>query len=216
MVLRQLEGLNPLTAERVLAQMIRMGGDRVKEKMGILLSSKNSALRCEAIALIAPSHIQLTQELMDLFQSDKRDVRTAALETFVRHRVRSAGPRLVSIVEDGSFIERTLDEQQHVFDALWALNPSRSEKLLSEIVSKHGLMTNDALDRTRVLAARMLAERGDTQRALEALQSAEALRPWNSATLRRVASSAAADLLARVARPGRAKTPSGGPIGGTP
>src|SRR5690606_25511519 len=120
------------------------------------------------------------QELMKLFASDDRAVRTAALDTFVRHKVRSAGPRLVTIVEDDAFIARALDEQEQVLNALWALNPARSEKLLSELVSKHGLMGNPTLDQTRALAARMLAQRGDTQRALEALQGAEARRPWNS------------------------------------
>jgi hypothetical protein len=172
--------------------------------MAPLLSSTNSALRCEAIALIAPSDIALTQELMRLFASEDRSVRTAALATFVRHKVRSAGPRLVTIVEQPSFLKRPLDEQTEILEALWELNPSRSEKLLSELVGKHGLLTDETLDRTRSLAATMLGALGDTQRALDALQAAEARRPWNSAALRAVAAEARLKLVARVAAPARA------------
>lgn len=200
-VLRALEAMDPVAAQHVLTELLAAGGDRVKRQLSPLLQSKNSALRCEAIALIAPSHIALTQELMSLFSSDDRSVRSAALATFVRHKVRSAGPRLVTIVEDASFATRDSDEQREILNALWELNPARTEKLLSEMVAKHGLMSNDEADRIRALAAHMLGERGETQRALDALYGAEARRPWNSTELRAVAKSAAAALVARVAKP---------------
>lgn len=200
-VLQHLEHLNPLTAQSILRALLDAGGDRVKSKLRPLLTSKNSALRCEAIALIASSHIALTQELMKLFRSPDRAVRKAALDTFVRHKVRSAGPRLVTVVEDDAFVTRHPEEQQEIFEALWKLNPARSEALLSKLVAKHGLMHNEELDAVRTRAARMLGERADTQRALDALQAAEARRPWNSAELRQVAAAATKSLLSRVKTP---------------
>ena len=73
---------------------------------------------------------------------------------------------------------------------------------MSELVAKHGLMVKEELDAVRILAARMLGTRADTQRALEALQAAEARRPWNSGALRKVAAEMAKTLI------GRVKTPS--------
>jgi hypothetical protein len=193
-----LERVEPALAQRILRAVVEVRGDEVKEKLRPLVRSQNSALRCEALALLAPSQAELTQELMKLFASPDAKMRMAALDTFVRHKVRSAGPRLVSIVEDESFSERSPAEQRYVLESLWQLNPARTEKLLSEVVSRHGLMRSDELDVTRVLAARMLSERADTQRALEALQSAEARRPWNSPELRDVASAGVKALLSRV------------------
>jgi len=162
-----------------------------------LRTSPNTALRCEAIAQLAESKVALTDELMTLFQNDDKAVRWAALDTFVRHRVVSVGPGLVRLVEDGAFKERPLDDQQKVFEALHALHPPRTEALLSSLVSKHGLVANDALEQTRMLAARMLGEWAATEGALKALQGATHRRPWNSAPLREVCDHAARAIQAR-------------------
>jgi hypothetical protein len=196
-VLSKLETMNPLTAQRILGVLIERGGDRVKALLRPLMTSANSALRCEAIALTSASHLALTQELMRLFKSDDRDVRWAALDTFVRHRVLSAGPALVGLVEESDFAARALDEQQTVFEALSALNPTRSEALMCSVVAKHGLMRNEALERTRMLAARMLGEHAESDEALEAVRAASARRPWNGAPLREAAMLAAQHIGAR-------------------
>ncbi len=198
-VMRHLDKLSPQIARTLLAGLIASGGDAVNKRLRPLLKSDNRALRCEATAQLAPSQAVLSQELMKLFAGNDRALRSEVLHTLVRHKVRAAGPRLLAIVEDEGFIERAADEQEGMLNALWALNPARAEKLLSELVARHGLMKNDELDRTRGIAVRMLSERGYTQRALEALQGAEARRPWNSADLREAAAVAIKILLARTA-----------------
>jgi serine/threonine protein kinase len=196
-VIGKLEAMNPLTTQLILARLLERGGERVKAMLQPLRTSPNTALRCEAIAQLAESQIGLTDELMKLFQSDDKSVRWAALDTFVRHRVVSAGPGLVRLVDDGQFKERALDEQQKVLEALHALHPPRTEALLSSLVSKHGLVPNEALEQTRMLAARMLGEWAETEGALKALQGAARRRPWNSAPLREVSEHAARAVQAR-------------------
>jgi hypothetical protein len=197
LVFGELESLNPLVAQTVLGRMLEHSGAALRPKLQPLLSSGNSALRCEAIAQLASSHEELTWELMGLFASDDPAVRAAALDTFVRHRVVSAGPGLVGLVEDESFLVRSLDEQQRVFQAIWTLNPPRAEALLSQLVSKHGLLVDKKSEQTRALCARMLGEVGSSDLVVDALQSAGARRPWNSKQLREVAALALQQVTAR-------------------
>lgn len=198
LVLAHLDAMNPITAQMILGRMVAHGSPTLKPKLAPLLDSPNSALRCEALALLASSHAELTQELMQLFASDDPAIRQAALDTFVRHRVVSAGPALVGIVEQDSFADRALDEQQRVFQAIWTLNPPRGESLQSGLVSKHGLLVDKRNEHTRVLCARMLGEMASSDLALEALEGAAARRPWNSRPLREVAKLAADQVRTRM------------------
>jgi eukaryotic-like serine/threonine-protein kinase len=201
-LMRELEGLDPLVTQRVLAQLLLRGGQAMRALLETQRQSSNSALRCEAIAQLAASPVELAQELIELFQSSDEAVRRAALETFIRHGVRSAGPALVRVVEQEGFTSRSLDEQQRVFEALHALNPSRTEALLGEVVGRHGLTADEVLDQTRTLAVRLLGEWGASEAALEAARQASRRRWWNTAPLREVAVQAAAAIAARVAAGG--------------
>ena len=198
-VFAYLEKLNPLLAQRIVTTLVARGGARVKALLRPLLQSTNSAIRCEAMAQLATDHEQLTRELMQLFKSDDRIVRWAALDTFIRHRVVSAGPALVAIVERESFQDRALDEQQRVLSSIQSIHPPRCEKLLCEITTKHGIIAKEPLERTRMLAARMLGVHADSAMAIDALEQAATRRPWNSPQLREVAATALRQLEARIA-----------------
>lgn len=204
-VLERLEALSLPTAERVLAGMLSHGGEPVREALKPLLSSASPALRCEAIAQLATSQQQLAAELMILFQGPDQCERLAALATFVRHRVMSAGPALVHVVSADAFRQRPLDEQQAVFEAMFTLHPSRTEGLLGASLERHGVVVDHAVDRSRALAARLLGERATTAAALAALHETSRVRPWNSAELREVAKRAAEAIHSRLG-----STPGGG------
>ena len=197
-VFEVLSTLSPLVAQSIMMRLLSERGDRVKPMLAPLLQSENTALRCEAMAQLATSDIELTQELMKLFRSHDQDVRWAALDTFTRHKVMSAGPALVAVVEDKSFKGRSLAEQERVFNALFALNPGRTESLLTDLLSSHGIMRNDELEVTRVLAARMLGEHARGDKALAALKKATGRGWWNSPELREVAVLAANQIQARM------------------
>lgn len=198
LVFAQLPSLSPLVAQSIMMRLLAERGERIKPMLAPLLQSDNTALKCAAMAQLATSDIELTQELMKLFRSDDQSVRWAALDTFVRHEVMSAGPALVAVVEDKSFKSRSLAEQERVFNALFALNPGRTESLLTELLSSHGIMRNDELEVTRVLAARMLGEHASGDKALTALKKASGRGWWNSPELREVAVLAANQVQARM------------------
>ncbi|HHH26859.1 MAG TPA: serine/threonine protein kinase, partial [Polyangiaceae bacterium] len=70
LVFSQLPSLSPLVAQSIMMRLLSERGDRVKPMLAPLLESDNAALRCEAMAQLAQSDIELTQELMKLFRSD--------------------------------------------------------------------------------------------------------------------------------------------------
>ena len=206
-VVAELESLRPLVAQHLLGRLARDAGPQARSWLEPLLHSPSSALRCEALALLSPSSEQLCAELLQLFASDAADARRAALDTFVRHRVISAGPALVRLVQHDSFSERPIEEQRQMLEALFALNPHRSESLLVSLLRRHGLIPDAALDETRMLALTVLGERAASQETLDAVQGAARRRPWNTAKLREVATAAAAAIGRRLA--------TGGSSGGT-
>jgi serine/threonine protein kinase len=158
------------------------------------------ALRCEAMALMAASPEQLRDELLGLLDHPEPAMRSAALRTLAAHQVRAAGPLLVRRVQDPRFHTLPSDERRDLLEALHALHPGRAEALAIEILAKHGLLSDDALDQTRALCAELLGRQSVSMEALEAVLGATRRRPWNSATLRDIASIAAEPIAARLGK----------------
>lgn len=215
--LAHLAAMSPSVSVPLLAAVVAETTEATKAKLRPLLKSAEAELRCEALAILAPDANVVARELTKVVETGGRRLRTAALDALVRHNVRAAGPRLVALVESESFARRLPDDQREILEALFALNAPRTEQLLAALAQKHGLMKNEELEPTRVLAVRMLGERGASRDTLAAIQEAEALRPWNSAELRAAAAEAIRAMRARLpvdvaAEPGAAAEP---PAGGT-
>ena len=116
----------------------------------------------------------------------------------LRYNVRLAGPGLVHVIEDETFTTRPRQEQRQMLEVLYELNPPRGEALLTSILSRHGMLADDALDQSRSLAAEVLGERADSGNPLEALDDAARLRPWNTQGLRMTAGHAADQIRQRL------------------
>ncbi|EYF03056.1 serine/threonine-protein kinase [Chondromyces apiculatus] len=165
-----------------------------------------AALRCEAIAYLASSPEQLRDELMQLAEGGAPDLRVAALRTLAFHQIRAAGPLLVRRIQDPAFQKLSLDERRELLAALFTLNPARGEGMAVEILQRHGLLVDEAVEQTRTLAAEMLGKESRSQPALDAVVAAAKRRPWNSGELRDAASAAAEAIAARL---GQRLVPSG-------
>ena len=166
-----------------------------------LLMSPNQALRCEATALLAQSPEELGKQLVRLLGSTDPLLRSAALTTMERHNVRLAGPGLVGVIEAEGFVDRPVQEQRHMFETLYALNPPRAERLLISIVGQHGLMADDKVDRVRAVAADVLGKRADSANPLDALKGAARMRPWNTQQVRMAAGHAIEAIETRLSQP---------------
>jgi serine/threonine protein kinase len=198
-IIDMLDDLDPPLAQRMLARVAETLGDRAEELLKPILMSRNQALRCEATALLAPTPEMLGKQLVRLLSSSDRALRSASLTTMLRYNVRLAGPGLVGVIEDDGFSARPRDEQQQMLEVLYELNPPRGEALLTSMLSRHGMLADEALDQSRTLAAEVLGERADSGNPLEALDDAARLRPWNTQALRMAAGHAADQIRQRLA-----------------
>ena len=195
----QLERLEPELAHRIVAMLAKTGTQAGIDVVQSLLRSANPVLRCEATALLAESHDTLKDQLLGMIDALDESVRKAALSTMVRHEVRAAGPGLVRAIEDEKFWSRPTEAQRELLEALHCLHPRRAEEITTGIVSKHGLMKDDELERTRTMAAELLGAWGETDLALQGLQEAMTRRWWNSPALRTEAAKAAHAVSTRIA-----------------
>ena len=171
-----------------------------------LASAPNPTIKCEATAFLAQTADQLKDELGRLAEAPQPEVRAAALRTMAFHQVRAAGPLIVKRVQDPSFNQIPIEERRELFTALYALNAPRAEQIAVEIVQKHGLLVDDALEQTRALCAELLGLHAQAMPALEAVLAASKRRWWNTQPLRDAATVAAEAIAARL---GRRISPSG-------
>jgi hypothetical protein len=134
------------------------------------------------------------------------EVRVAALRALVGHDVASAVPRLIKRAQDGGFHKLPADERREVLAAMYTLSPERAEPVVIEIVQKHGLLVDEAVEETRALAADLLGQRSRSSDALQAVLGATKRRWWNTQLLREAAARAAEAIAARI---GKRLSPAG-------
>jgi hypothetical protein len=116
------------------------------------------------------------------------------------HQVRAAGPLLVKRVQDPTFNQLPVQERRELLSALFTLNPQRGEQIAIEIVQKHGLLVDEALEQTRALCAELLGQHSKTMEALDAVLQASKRRWWNTQPLRDAALIAAESIAQKLGR----------------
>ena len=188
------------TARPILKILAAIKTQSAEGALRRLAGCVNANLRCEAIANLAQSPDQLKDELGQLCENPQPEVRFAALRTLAFHQVRAAGPVLVRRAQDSSFHHLVPEERRELLDALHTLHAARAEALAIELINKHGLLADDALEGTRALCAELLGREARSIEALEAVMNATKRRFWNSASLRDVAVAAAESIAARLGK----------------
>ncbi|MBL9027611.1 MAG: serine/threonine protein kinase [Myxococcales bacterium] len=182
---------------RLLATIRTQGGFDALRR---LASSGNVTLRCESVAYLAQSPDQLRDELGRLAEAPQPELRQAALRTMAYHQVRAAGPLLVKRVQDPTFNQLPVPERRELLTALFALNPQRAEQIAMEVVQKHGLLVDEALEQTRALCAELLGQNAKSMEALDAVLQASKRRWWNTQPLRDAALVAAEAIAQKLGR----------------
>lgn len=163
-------------------------------------SEASPLIRCELAALLAATPEQRLERLLALTEDSEAAIRVAALRTLAYHQIRSAWPLINRKVQEEGFHTLGVDERRELLEATYALHPQRGEALAIEIVQKHGLMADVALDQTRVLAADLLGRVASSDTALEAVLAGTRKRWWNGTEVRSACASAATAIGARLGR----------------
>ncbi len=175
------------TARPMLRLLAALKTQTAWEALRRLAQSPNVTMRCEAVACLAQTPEQLRDELQKLAEAPNMELRQAALRAMAYHQVRAAGPLLVRRVQDPTFNQLPIGERRELMTALYVLNPQRAEQIAMEIVQKHGLLVDEALEETRALCAELLGQHAQNREALEAVLQASKRRWWNTQPLREAA-----------------------------
>ena len=165
-----------------------------------LSASPDPVLRCEVAASVARSPEALRDQLTQMAEQAEPEVRVAALRALVGHGVLGAAPRLTKRAQESSFHKLPEAERRELLAAIYSLDPERGEPVVIEIVQKHGLFVDEAVEQTRALAAELLGQRARSNEALQAVLAATKRRWWNTQPLRDAAARAAEAIGARTGK----------------
>ncbi len=144
---------------------------------------------------------QAKGEITALLDSLEGPVRMRTLELVAQLNVLAAGPFLVRRVQSDSFHDLAIEERRQWLQTICLLKASRGESLAVELLSKRRLLSNEASEQSRAVAAEALGAY-DSSETIEALQVAAKQRWGTSATVRDAALKALGEIESRRAKRG--------------
>jgi hypothetical protein len=174
-------------------------------------ASPHPVVRIEALGHVeGVSSERLRLELKALLEDSEAGVRMATLRSIQRNRVRAAGPGLVLRIKASVFDSLPVEERKVALEALEALAPTRAEDVCVELLKETRVITTDAHEVTRSLAAEVLGRIASTEETMRALEAAAGARWRNSERVRESAGRARDAIVVRMSQvpPAAKKGPS--------
>jgi hypothetical protein len=171
-----------LSLIRVLS---RIGTVEARDAIALASSSRHAVVRIEALGHFeGASSERLRLELRALLEDTEPEVRVAALLAMQQHGIRVAGPFLVLRIRSPAFDKLPLEERRQALATVCTLAPSRAEAVCLELLKEGRVVTSDAHEETRQLAAEALGRIAVSAEALEELERAATARWRNSERVR--------------------------------
>lgn len=168
------------------------------------LSNPNIEVKLAALAAMGEhTSDRAKDELSGLLEAPEVPIRMRALDLVGSLNVVAAGPFLVRRVQSDAFHELSAEERKKSLSTICTLKPARGEALAVELLSKRRLLSNDASETSRAIAAETLAD-FDSAETIEALQVASKQRWGTSSGVREAALKALAHIDARRAKKDKA------------
>ena len=187
-----------LALVRVLAGMRTPGA---REAISMAVKCPHPVVRIEALGHVeGVSSERLRLELRALLEDREPDVRIAALKAMEQYAIRVAGPFLVLRVKAPQFDSLPPAERRQAFQTLVALAPTRAEAAAVDVLKEGRVVSTDAHEESRAIAAETLARVATTAEALAALTEFSTARWKNSDRVRAAAQKALDELGERAAR----------------
>ena len=138
--------------------------------------SPHAVVRIEALSHAEGGGERLRLELRALLEDSEPAVRTAALRAIKDRMIRAAGPYLVLRIKAPGFDKLPLEERRLALATLAALAPARAEAICVEILTDARLVTIEAHEESRALAAEILGEIAEAPESIQALGVASTAR----------------------------------------
>jgi eukaryotic-like serine/threonine-protein kinase len=176
-------------------------GDQAREAVAMASDSPHPLVRIEALGhLEGVSGTRVRNELRKLLEDESLDVRLAALQAMEKNQIAAAGPFLVLRIQDKAFLKLPFEEREQSLQTLCTLRPRRCEEVCMALLRESRLLRPNALETTREMACRFLAEVASTDAALHLLQSVSSSKPWHNSKRVRESAREALDRLAKRAQ----------------
>jgi hypothetical protein len=170
--------------------------NEAREAIAMAADSPHALVRIEGLGHIeGVSGTRVRAEMRKLLEDEHLDVRLAVLKAMEQHQISAAGPFLVLRIQDKAFLKLPLEERDASLYTLSKLRPKRCEEVCMALLSESKLFRPTALESTRELSAKYLAEVASTDDAYHLLDAIAKSKPWRNSKLVRSAASAA---LARI------------------
>jgi hypothetical protein len=155
--------------------------------MEVAFKNPNIEVRLAALAAMGESiGERAREEITGLLDAPDVDVRLKTLDLVGAMNVVAAGPVLVRRIQSDAFHDLSVEERRKWLTTVGALKATRGESLAIELLSKRRLLSNEATEQSRALAAEHLAA-SESPEALEALQVASKQRWGTSNQVREAA-----------------------------
>jgi serine/threonine protein kinase len=176
--------------------LVAIESDKAREAVAMASDSPHPLVRIEALGhLEGVSGTRVRNELRKLLEDESLDVRLAALKAMEKNQIAAAGPFLVLRIQDKAFLKLPAEEREQSLHTLCTLRPRRCEEVCITLLRDTKLFRSSALETTRELAARFLAEVASTDAAFHLLQATAKAKPWHSSKRVREAASSALERL---------------------
>jgi eukaryotic-like serine/threonine-protein kinase len=174
------------TGYRLVRALANRAPEVAEGPLKSLARQESSPLRIAAhAALHGAAHIG--PAILEQFDAPGWRARRVALRTMADFEVDGAGDALMRLIESPGFHGRSVEERIVTLATLASIDPELAETAAQSLVRKHGLLQDDALNETRVIAADMLQASSRSTGAVEALHAVEAPMWWNPPHVREAA-----------------------------
>jgi hypothetical protein len=196
-IARVLHGLRPRLAELLVRILKEVDTDRARKVLAELPDGPSVALR-----LIASAHLEELDdarraEVVEMLGHADPEIRWAALKASEAHALPAAAELAERKINSRQFHALDRDERELLIGVVEAIDPLRGEKIAIEMVAQHGVIGEQSVNESRILAARLLQAKSSAQAALTALRGASTPLWWNPPAVRQAASAAISTIQAR-------------------
>lgn len=165
--------------------LVRIGTPSARNAIASAAKSRHAVVRIEALGhMEGVSSERLRLELRALLEDPSTEVRVAALHAMRDHAIRVAGPFLVLRIKASGFDRLEYDERRQALHTLSVLAPARAETVCLELLGEARMVTSEAHEETRALAAEILGTVASTPESMAALDIASTARWKNSERVR--------------------------------
>lgn len=192
----------PELGSLVVELLVELNTPQATQALEAAFANPNLEVKLAALAAMGENvGDQAKGEITALLDSLDAPVRMRTLELAAQLNVVAAGPFLVRRVQSDSFHDLAVEERRQWLKTICILKASRGESLAVELLSKRRLLSNDASEQSRAVAAEALGA-FESSETIEALQVAAKQRWGTSATVRDAAIKALAEIEGRRAKRG--------------